>query len=78
MDAFTTQRTLALNAGDSGYESDLARDLPISSHLEITKHQGSEDQIIPCSDEDEETEESEESVGLKEKLNLSRFSFVSK
>ncbi|EEA18979.1 exonuclease, putative [Talaromyces marneffei ATCC 18224] len=73
MDTFTTQRMLTKAAGDSGYESDLARDIPQEAHLKAN-HQGSEDQIIPGSDE-EETEELDDREPPKT-LNLKRFSFI--
>ncbi|EED12420.1 exonuclease, putative [Talaromyces stipitatus ATCC 10500] len=76
MDTFMTQRMLAKAAGDSGYESDLTRDMPQEAHLKAANHQGSEDQIIPCSDEEEETEESLNDSEPPKTLDLKRFSFV--
>lgn len=73
MDAFTTQRMLTKAARDSGYESDLTRDMPQESHLKAN-HQGSEDQIIPGSDE--ETEETLNDSEPPKTLNLKRFSFI--
>lgn len=74
MDTFAAQRMLTMAAGDSGYESDLARDLPQESHPNAN-HQGSEDQILPSSDA-EETEESIDNSGPPRTLNLERFSFI--
>lgn len=74
MDTFTTQRMLTKAAGDSGYESDLARDMPREAHLKAN-HQGSEDQIIPSSD-GEEAEESLDDSEPPKTLNLKRFSFI--
>lgn len=76
MDTFMTQRMLTKAAGDSGYESDLARDMSQQSHLKAN-HQGSEDQIIPSSD-GEETEELLNDSEPPKTLNLKRFSFIPK
>jgi exonuclease-1 len=76
MDTFTTQRMLTKTAGDSGYESALARDMPQEAHLKAN-HPGSEDQLIPSSD-GEETEESVDSNEPPKTLSLKRFCFIPK
>lgn len=76
MDTFTTQRMLTKAAGDSGYESDLTRDMPQEADLKAN-HQGSEDQIIPSSD-GEESEETLDNDEPSKTLNLKRFSFIPK
>ncbi|OKL56848.1 hypothetical protein UA08_07984 [Talaromyces atroroseus] len=73
LDNFITRRMLINASGDSGYESDLGRDNTQDTELKAgSSHQGSEDQIIPCSDE--ETEDSVNDGGGPNALNLKRFS----
>ncbi|RAO72158.1 uncharacterized protein BHQ10_008170 [Talaromyces amestolkiae] len=76
MDTITTQQMLTKAAGDSGHESDLARDMLEEADLKAN-HQGSEDQIIPSSD-GEESEEALDSNLRPKALNLKRFSFIPK
>jgi exonuclease 1 len=76
IDNFMTQRMLTNTAGDSGYESDLGKDSTHDIPLKTDNNQGSEDQIIPCSDE--ETEDSVHDSGRPNSLSLKRFSFIPK
>jgi exonuclease-1 len=77
MDHFSIRKMLNSTTRDSGYESDFGRDSQDSQRDAVPKVNnnfgGSEDQIIPCSDE--ETDESP-NEGERPTLNLGRFSFV--
>lgn len=76
MDAFTMQQMLTKAAGDSGYESDLARDMLQEADVKAN-HQGSEDQLVPSSD-GEESEETSDNNQPPQALNLKRFSYIPK
>jgi exonuclease-1 len=76
MDNLGFRKMLAATNRDSGYESDFAKDSSRETTAALTKTtvQGSEDQIVPGSDE-----ESEEACGQPvATLDLQRFSFVPK
>lgn len=76
MDHFSVRKMLNSTTRDSGYESDFGRESQDSQREVAPKANhfgGSEDQIVPCSDE--ETDESA-NAGERPTLNLGRFSFV--
>lgn len=76
MDQVSLRKMLNSTTRDSGYESDFGRDFQDPQPEAVAKANnfgGSEDQIIPCSDE--ETDESP-TEGERPTLNLGRFSFV--
>lgn len=76
MDHFSVRKMLNSTTRDSGYESDFGRDSQDSQREAAPKANnfgGSEDQIVPCSDD--ETDESP-NEGERPTLNLGRFSFV--
>ncbi|KAH8693942.1 putative exonuclease [Talaromyces proteolyticus] len=73
MDNFSVRKMLNSTSRDSGYESDFGREMQPEAVSALRNSHGSEDQIVPDSDEDAE-ESPQESATLK--LNLQRFSFI--
>ncbi|CRG88181.1 exonuclease 1 [Talaromyces islandicus] len=76
MDRFSVRKMLDSTTRDSGYESDFGRhsqERQREAAVEANNFGGSEDQIVPCSDE--ETDECS-NPDERPTLNLGRFSFV--
>lgn len=74
MDNISVRNMLTAASHDSGYESDFARAIEETPIKQCA--QGSEDQIIPCSDDEEEEEI--ENRPSQATLDLKRFSFIPK